>query len=288
MKFSIRFFDLVLVEIGLGCNDDGTYSIQKIFPVFLGRPLRPHLSLFFGDSILKPHFTAAKGRRDQFRRWLPSVSADALAKTCENLAGEAVRDGVARVEAVDFRALEEAGWTIHWADQRVLRRWVRQTCRRSSELRYDGDTVATLVMHVFRHAALPTDLESFAPESCSSVFAIRFNETHEPEFRVLSYYPRGIGYPDAAGKPFVAHPPGWYTGPFDAFEEAQVQRVVPIVALKKAVIQIEHWLLRYPRRAPLPELDELPKYAGVIFGFYAVDLLDYALIELAARVPASA
>ena len=289
MKISFRFFEQVLVDAYFRHVGDRAFVIEKVFPVFLGRPARPHLSFFLTDKVWRPHFTAAKGSPRQFRGWLPRISPEAVGQHFERFAGDALRSAAARLEPVNLRTLEEEGWLVHWADLRVLRRWIKYVYRQSGEFRVDRATLISLYCHVLRHADRPTSLEEIRPVNPVELFVIRNHAANEPEMRMLEYLPAGLRVPSAVRAPYEAHPPGWYLQPSEIVDEEAILRILPTAKVEEVAGQIEGWLSRYPRRGPSldaieAELEGLPGCAVRIFGFYSSYLLDHELAGLVEEV----
>ena len=287
MKACIDLFDQLRLEIGLERREDGTYWIRKLFPKFPERPANPHISIFTEpkDGFLTPHFTARNGRPGEFRRELASIAPARITAATEDFKVEAVRRMAEVLEAADLQALEEGGWSVHWADRRVFRRWMRAVYRRAGQFRVTSGSAVALMGHIVRHCALPTVLETLPPTRAMKLIALRWGkEQHEPELRILMFFPDGVPSVDAAGNPFLVAPAGWYSYSMEIAIGELWSRVVPQAAVEKAVHRVTGYLAKYPRRARQVEDDglaDVPPFVWKIFGFYAADLFQAAIAAVA-------
>ena len=283
MKVSICLFDQIRLEAGVERRDDGTYSITKLFPKFLGRPQNPHISIFAEpeDGCFAPHFTAGNRGPREFRRKLARIPSARVAETIAQIKRDAVLKFAQAVEPADLRALEDGGWTVHWVDLRALRRWMRLARRQSRVFKITHTTGFTLIRHLLKNLVLPTWLESFPRDRWMRLIALRRGESGcPPELRVLLFSPDGVATPDAAGNPLMTAPPGWYWYKMEDSVGDLFSRIVPPAAVEMVVRQVTDYLARYPRREPQVEKNgtvEVPPFVWNIFGFYASELFKAAV-----------
>jgi hypothetical protein len=276
MRFSINLFDEVRFVLGYRRDAGGVLVLEKTFVEFLERPKHPHISLFLNPGKLEPHFTAARGRPEQRRVWLPAVRPADAARVAKDATSSIMHEFTRVIEAADLLALEQEGWSLHFADFQAIARWLKRRVRGTSELRFDNDVAATLALHVIRHCDLPTAARLFPGDAFVRAVLIRWNESGEPaEIRPLVHFPDGVAGLHANGEPFLAHPPGWYMHSRDWSVDEVLARAVPIAKLEAVGERVARVLSRYPRRKQETD-EELPAWAMSLATYYASEIVDMA------------
>jgi hypothetical protein len=277
MKFSINCLNEVSLEFTLALGSAG-WDVEGVFPVFLGRPGRPHLSLFSkpNGSRFTPHGTAWRGTPNESRVWLPKFTPEA-ADEWNTEAGAAVhRAYVESLVPVDLERAAQDGWTAHWVDWRALTRWARPACRPGGTLAITAEVLDSLCLHVLRHAASPVCLRQLTGQRC--LFMLRWNAGGvEPEVGFLYHFPEGVHLPDQDGSVKLVHPGGWFTIP-NGWNESAAERFFSGTRLERAAQQVKSFLDRHPkRRGKNSEMPELRNMAGFVAGFCASGLVNLAL-----------
>lgn len=277
MKFSISYLDEVSFEFSLSCSLSGELDVDAVFPVFLGRPGRPHLSFFakLMGKYLSPHATAWKGTRRQDRVWLGKVSPTALQRWNDAAEVAMYAEYVAALEPVDLDAVSTDGWTAHWVDWRVLLRWLRPQCRLGGSVALSPDFVDALCLHVVRHGVLPGDLAGLDGWRCCLL--LRWHDgIEEPDVRLLYHFPDGVPSQTPDGSVVIAKPPGWYWAPRNWGEPA-VKQLTSGTRLERAVRRVEAFLGRHRRLSPAPQRDSPRSFSAFVLGFCAPELTRLAL-----------
>lgn len=276
MKLSIILYGEVALEFGLDRTAEGQWELRGVFPKFLGRPCDPHLTLFAQprEGLYTPHFTATRRGGGSFRRTLARISVRAVEDFNAKAERAAIHHCATALEPVDLALIEAEGWTVHWLDSRVVRRALRIGLRKGLKILVDDDTLATLALHLLRHAAPPSHVRN-APASAKLV-CLHLDSEDVP-VRLLLRVDASVRLPKAGGS-FVELVPGWYWQPI-AKPEA-LDSVTPMAKLERAAKRIEELLTRFPKRAPGSDgsaHDALPPFVSLVAGVFASDVLQMAL-----------
>jgi len=276
MKFSIKYLDEVSLEFTLGRGPSGRWDVGGVFAVFLGRPGRPHLSLFTkpNGSKYTPHLTAWNG---EDRYWLPKFSPEAAARWTEVVGATVYAEYVKSLERVDLTQLDQAGWTVHWVDWRVLARWLRPRCLPGSTLAITADVADSLCFHTMRHVVLPRHLADVRDPRCFMLLRWKADSDDEPEVRMLFHYPDGVPLPRPDGSVQIVCEPGWYSNSVGWNTPVSEQLIVG-TRLEQAFLKIRQFVERYPRRSRSAQRrPELREFSGFVVGYCATELIRISL-----------
>ena len=278
MKFSINYHDEISFEFTLARAASGRWEVEGVFPVFLGRPGRPHGSLFTKPNgpRFTPHATAWKGTAMQDRIWLPKFSPEAATRWNDEVGAAMHAEYVRSLEPVNLEAATEDGWTAHWVDWRVLRRWLRMRCRPGGTLFISADISDSLCAHLLRHFDLPRHLSPIRESVC--LLLLRFPEgVEEPEMKFLCHFPEGVPAMDSAGRMEVVREPGWYAVDPE-WVAPMSSRITGGTRFEAAALKVKEFLDRHPRgRSNDHRRPELPKLAAFLLGYCASDMVRLAL-----------
>lgn len=290
MKLAINLFNKAQITLGYEWDTSGSLVFAKAFLAFLDRPRHPHLSLFANQPRLEPHFTAARGRYDQFRWWFPAVETKDAIRVVKSAADELLRDCLGGLEPIDLHALEEQGWFLCGANFRILKRWLRLLLRRSREINFDEQAVSMLCSHMLRRLFRPTAALTIPGDHLVRLAAVRQTEAGEVEVRSLARFPHGCGAPGPDGEPILLHPPGWYILPEEVPVEATMARVVPMERLDAVAQELHECLARYPSRQKgadddFPDIPDWMMSLGTFYGSELVDLAFMVVVEASGQGP---
>lgn len=273
MKISIEFYDLLALDIQVARQASGQWLVRGVFPTFLGRPGRPHISLFTQPKrgAFRPHFTAFHGRSDCFREDLATLRPDILATWGKRLALEMVRDYAGSLEPTDLSALDQAGHTVHTVNWQAIHRWLRPMCRPGRALRITDRAILAFVCHVFRHWMRPTKL--IGVDVRVPLLVIKGDGDESTKVRLLLHHPEGVYGPNAEGVVVQLRPPGWYLHTPQQPERSRFDKTVPFNKLERIAERVKQYLEQYPRYKQTSVPEDPPWYFGFICGCYVSDII---------------
>jgi hypothetical protein len=282
MKISINAFELGELELHLTREPDGSLSLDKGFYAFLDRPGRPHVSLFLepkpGRSYVEPHFTAARNTRRQFREPLARVEETDLRHGLTQFMIGTMAEVLASLRPIDLDAQEAEGWTVHYLEPRVIRRWIR----RGPPWKLNRETIISLARHLRRHEIPAAVLKGLDPSIRREFPALRVDEAGELRARLLlgipfdlplSMFIRGPGIPETL-------PAGWYGRDVpEAPMPWQFANVIAEEHVQAVNEKIAALLARYPLRGAAPDVEAsltgIPSAFSAAFGVYGSDILGW-------------
>ncbi|HWZ88553.1 MAG TPA: hypothetical protein VNW92_06880 [Polyangiaceae bacterium] len=280
MKFSINFLDEICLELSLARRPNGQWVVRGVFPTFLERPGKPHLSLFT-EKQFDLHFTANRGRQGEMRRKLVKVSAETANKFADRATEAMVRHHAAALLPADLSSLAEDGWSVHLAHWAALARWLAPYCKPGAALRIDDDTLGSIVFSICRHWVSPRALASL--DGWVAYPLLRWRDD-DVQVRFLFHYPQDISVPDQAGVAVRVIKRGWYFS--DPLWPAGADLGIPADKLARLSSKVEALLARFPRRTR-NACESPPHFASLIFGMYAQQLLELSLALAVQKAEAS-
>lgn len=272
MKFSVNFLDEVRFELSLAREPSGQWVVRSLFPTFLERPGKPHLSLFFGEQF-DVHFTANHGRPNVLRRKLVRVGAETAKRFADRATEAMIRNQAAALSMADLDALADEGWTAHLAHWAALARWMSPACKPGATLRLDEDALGSIVCSICRRCVSPRILASLDGWLAYPLLRWRDGDD-EAQVRLLFHYPQGVWVPDPNGSPVCIAEPGWYYSDPNWLRDADLG--IPKEKLDLLGTKLEKLLARFPKRAS-NTAESPPRFFSLIFGVYASQLLQLAV-----------
>jgi hypothetical protein len=270
MKFSVNFLDEMCIELSLARQPNAQWAVRGVFPTFLKRRGKPHLSLFLEDWF-DLHFTANHGRPDVVRRKLVRVRAETAKRFADRATEAMIRHQAAALSPAELDALAEDGWSVHFAHWAALARWLAPSCKPGATLNLDEDALGSIIVSVCRHWVSPRQLTSL--DGWLAYPLLRWRDD-DIQVRLLFHYPQGIWVPDQNGVPVSVGKRGWYFSDPMCLGDADLG--IPAGKLARLSEKVERLLARFPRRTG-KTLESPPRFASLIFGLYASQLLELSV-----------